>query len=371
MKNQVLKLMVLITLMITVQIIAGCQVVKPIRIGFVSGLSGANSEVGVASRNAVELLVEQVNGKGGINGRLLELLIRDDENNLDRVRQVDQELIDAGVIAIIGHDMSYKAPVALETIGEQSVIMISPTISDDALSGKKDQFFRTIPKSIEQGIALAKQAMDRDGMKTPAIVYDAKNMPYADGVKRGFEDTAGVKLKQYEVLEDVTDAVGPIIEDGLKGDFDALVMVLNSKDAAFIAQKLYIAKCNVVLYSSNWAMTDDVIAFSGAAIEGVRFVSMVDLESQYGPFLSFKQAYEAKYKKAPNFAAINAYEAGELLVQALQESNRANALTIQAYLNDNRDYDTIQGEIELDVYGDRIGNAWIYTVEAGRFIKLK
>jgi len=106
--------------------LSGCQRPAPIKIGFSAGLSGANSEVGVGARNAVELMVEQVNKDGGINGRDVELIIKDDENDLAKVALIDQSFIDEGVLIIIGHDMSSKLATSLEVIKEQNVLMISP-----------------------------------------------------------------------------------------------------------------------------------------------------------------------------------------------------------------------------------------------------
>jgi len=78
----------------------------PIKIGLAINLSGRGGEAGEHIRDGALLAIEDVNNSGGINGRLLELLIRDDQNSDEGIRKADESLINEGVVAIIGHSYS-------------------------------------------------------------------------------------------------------------------------------------------------------------------------------------------------------------------------------------------------------------------------
>ncbi len=93
-----------------------CTSRQPLKIGFVGGLTGRTSQLGILARNGVELAVEEANRAGGVRGRLLKLLIRDDQNDHATAVRVDRELMDEGVLAIIGHVTSSMAEAALEAI---------------------------------------------------------------------------------------------------------------------------------------------------------------------------------------------------------------------------------------------------------------
>ena len=78
----------------------------PIKIGLSINLSGRGGEAGEQIRDGALLAVEAVNSAGGIKGRPLELLIRDDKNNAEGVKKADESLMNEDVVAIIGHSSS-------------------------------------------------------------------------------------------------------------------------------------------------------------------------------------------------------------------------------------------------------------------------
>ena len=86
----------------TTLLLTGCGEKEPIRLGFIAGTSGRVADLGISGKNGTQLAVDLANQKGGIDGRKIELLARDDEQNADVARQRYQELIDAKVRAVIG-----------------------------------------------------------------------------------------------------------------------------------------------------------------------------------------------------------------------------------------------------------------------------
>ncbi len=104
----------------------GCSRNDPVKIGMVAGLSGRMSQLGVSARNAVQLAVAQANEEGGINGRQIELIIRDNQGDPVLCGQAIRELADLGVAGIIGPLMSKMATSVLETIEKKPVVVISP-----------------------------------------------------------------------------------------------------------------------------------------------------------------------------------------------------------------------------------------------------
>lgn len=92
-------LIVVITLGI---LLVGCGAKRSFRIGFIATLSGRVAYMGIAGRDAVQLAVDQCNDTGGIHGRRVELIIKDDQQRDDVAVKVVQALTNADVDAIIG-----------------------------------------------------------------------------------------------------------------------------------------------------------------------------------------------------------------------------------------------------------------------------
>ena len=155
-------------------IVFGCGDNEPIKIGFVAGITGRTSELGISERAGVMLAVAEVNASGGIKGRPIELIVKDDQNDTKTALEVDQELIERGVVAIIGHATSTMTKAVVPLVNQSKILMISPTASTTDLSGMDDFLIRITPLSDAEMSALAELANNRD-IKTIAIIYDFSN----------------------------------------------------------------------------------------------------------------------------------------------------------------------------------------------------
>lgn len=122
----------------------GCFKKKPVKIGFIGGLTGRVADLGTSGRDGVLLAVEEQNGKGGINGSPIELIIKNDRHDAETAKKVAMKLIDEGVTAVIGNMTSSMSVVTVPLINEHKVLMISPTTSTNSLTGQD----RTITSSV-------------------------------------------------------------------------------------------------------------------------------------------------------------------------------------------------------------------------------
>src|ERR1700746_2706945 len=76
---------------------------EPIRIAFASSLSGPSAPFGTASLVAAQLAIDEVNAKGGVNGRPIELVPFDDASSPETARANVQAIADSPCVAVLGH----------------------------------------------------------------------------------------------------------------------------------------------------------------------------------------------------------------------------------------------------------------------------
>ena len=144
--NSWVRLILVVLLIVTLGFFAnGCMIKRPILIGFAAQLTGIQAELGVQERNGVQMAVETINATGGVAGRKIELVIRDDRGIPEKAQAADRELIKAGVLAIIGHATSAQTQAGLEVTNPAKVVLLGPTVSTLELSGLDDYFFRIYP----------------------------------------------------------------------------------------------------------------------------------------------------------------------------------------------------------------------------------
>jgi branched-chain amino acid transport system substrate-binding protein len=163
-----------------------CAQKEPIRVGFVAELTGRQADLGVQERNAAQLAVEKINAAGGVAGRPIELVVRDDRGTSEGAQAGDRELIADRVVAIIGHATSGQTIAALPVTETAAMVLISPTSSTPKLSGLKDRFFRVCADIAGAARALAQHVYQRRRVTRLAVLYDTDNSPYTESYWTAF-----------------------------------------------------------------------------------------------------------------------------------------------------------------------------------------
>ena len=168
-------------------VFAGCAPGKPLRIGFLGGLTGRVSDLGIGGRNGTQLAVDDLNAAGGIDGLLFELLGRDDEQNIALSRTRLQELFDSGVVWVVGPMTSPVAASILPLANERAVPLISPLAGAPEFSGRKDAFFRVVASSVVSAQQMA-DAMLKRGLRRLVTVSDLRNAVFTQGWARALSE---------------------------------------------------------------------------------------------------------------------------------------------------------------------------------------
>ena len=348
----------------------GCKKKEnPIKVGFVGGLTGRLSDLGTEGRNGVILAVEKINSSGGINGRPVKLITKDDKQNAEVTLRVDRELVDEGVVAIIGHMTSTMSMVALPFVNKQKILMISPTTSSNELMGIDDYFIRVIPPNKSETDHLARHAFNVMGLKKMAAIYDLSNRAnteeHFNNFKEEFEGLGG-KINHLETFSsgksmDFVKATDSL----LKQDPDGVLIATGAPDVAMISQRIRMNGSKVPIFSCGWAMTAALIHDGGPAVEGVVFSQLFDRESRQKTYLEFKKRFEERFGEAPNFAAAHGYEAALALFKAL--SKNADPQELKATILQQNTIEGLQGDFKVDKYGDPQRKRLLITVKNGQF----
>ena len=350
--------------------IAGCEKgEKPIKLGFSGVLTGRLSDLGTAGRNGVILAVEQVNAEGGINGRAVELIIRDDRQDKEEALRIDRELIDEGVVAIIGHMTSAMSMAAIPLLNKEKILLVSPTTSTNKLTGIDDYFIRVMPPNSAETDHLARYAFKEMGARKIAAICDLSNKAYSEefinNFRREFEHLGGkvILVEQFTSGKE-TDFV-KLTDSLIRSNPDAVLLVAGALDAAMICQHVRMISSKVLIVSCGWAMTDDFIQHGGPAVEGVVFSQLLNSKSQDKTYLTFKRQFSERFGEEPGFPAIHGYEAARVLFKALSKSYNPEELKATVLQQDT--FEGVQGDFKVDKNGDPQRERFLIKVEAGQF----
>lgn len=170
----------------------------PIKIGVSFPMTGDAAVYGEPGRNVVQLAVEEINSNGGINGRMLKIVLEDDKCNGKDAANAAQKLINVDKVQAIIGSLCSSASLAIVPIAEQAkVAMVSPGSTNPKLTGISQYFFRIIPSDASQG-SLDAEVSNKKGFKTVAFLVENKDYPLGvyEAFNKRFTELGGKTIKE-------------------------------------------------------------------------------------------------------------------------------------------------------------------------------
>lgn len=362
----------LLALVCIALLLNGCER-EPIRIGFVGGMSGRVADLGVGGRNGALLAVEERNARGGVNGRPVELIIRDDEQNGETARKVTRELAESNVEALIGPMTSSVALAIVPIVNGARLVTVSPTVTTTQLSGVDDYFLRVLPDTSTYAPKSALFHLKKSGLRRAALVYDTGNSSYTAswlaGFRKSFESRGGRIVASRPFTSGENIAFSPIVRDLLRHDPDLVVLVCNAVDAALLCQQIRKLDRRVTITVSEWGSTERFIELGGAAVEGVYFAQFLNHGDGTPRYRSFLASYRTRFGQDPGFPGLAGYDAATVVLDAL--AARKGGASLKDTIVSVGSYQGVQRNIVLDRFGDVRSTTFITVVKNGRFITLE
>lgn len=352
-------------------VLAGCDANEPIKIGFVGGLSGRSTDIGLPSRNAVQMAVEALNRSGGLDGRPVELLVQDDADEPDVAARAVRTLVEAGVVAIIGPNTSSTAAGMLPVVNELGIVTISPTASSLVLAGIDDFLFRINWTTRDNARIYARHHVEL-GVRRVAAAIDAHNSVFSESWLKQFRE-------QFEkhggrvVATDRFDARQPrgysdTARRLLDSDAEAVLLIANSVDTAQLAQQIRKLDPDIRLVAAEWAASERLLQLGGTAIEGLELVQSYDRNDQSERYQSFLNTYRERFNQEPGYSSIAAHDAATLLFAGLVESGGRPGQPLRQSLLNLPPQPGLQQSLRFNEYGDARRQAFFMVVRDGRFV---
>lgn len=150
-----------------------------LRVGFIAGLSGKFADLGTGGRNGAMLAVEQRNARGGIRGRQVELVYRDDRQDPVLARKAINELADEKLVAVIGPMTSSMATAIVPEANRRGLLLMGGSVTTTALSGQDDFFFRVMGDTRLPATNAARYHLGKLGVHRVAAIIDTSNRDHS------------------------------------------------------------------------------------------------------------------------------------------------------------------------------------------------
>jgi branched-chain amino acid transport system substrate-binding protein len=334
--------------------VVACSGSQPITVG----LAGAfDDPIGRPMMLGAQLAVDEINAAGGVKGRPLTLLERNDYGNADSAVKVANQLYASDAVAVIGHLFSGTTLVAAPVYngGDNPIVSISPSSSAPEVSQAGPWTFRVCPSDNEHGLALARWIRERLGLVRGTVLY--LDDPYGRGVRQRFaaEFTrrGGEIMAQSPYLGTEPDVSAYLDRMAKDGRSQFIVDAGNRSEAEAILRQAHARGMNVPLLGADGL---EGIEQAGDLAEGVYETLAYLPQLETAANQRFVRAYKAKYpaEPPPNQPAAASYDAMHILAQVIARSgaSRRRIRDGLQQVNLQHPYDGVTGRIAFDSLGD-------------------
>jgi branched-chain amino acid transport system substrate-binding protein len=355
-------------------LLLGCPAPAPITVGFEGGISGRGADLGISARDAVQLAVELRNQGGGVAGHKVRLVIKDDEQRAAVAERVARELVDEGAVAIVGPITSTMAKAVLPIAVQSGVVVISSSATSDELTGKDDPLFRVNMSAGDAATQIARfHLQEKRPLRRLVAAYDLSNRSYTeswlDAFRRTFVAGGGQVLQAVGFASSGDTAFLQVARDVLAIPADGIVISANSMDTAMLCQQIRKLGSELPIIASGWAGTERLLELGGRSVEGVMLAQNFDRDSTAPRYAAFRRAYLERFHREPGFSGTLAYDAANVLLDAL--ARQQDPTKLKAAILAQRRFDGLQDPIVFDEFGDVQRTMYMTVVRNGKFVVIR
>ncbi len=300
---------------------------EPIKIGGIFDLSGPGSALGQPEAETAEMLQEQINADGGINGRPIEILIRDTKGDEVEGLTVTRELIEKeNVVAIVGPSRSGTTMAVIEMIESSEIPLVSCAAARAITDPVKKWVFNT-PQTDEDAVAKIFEYCNANGIAKVAAITASDGFGI-EGLKQIEElaPTSNIEVVAKEEFsdtdKDMTTQLTKIKDSGA----EAMICWGIGPSPSLVAKQANELDLGMPVIMSHGVANRRFIEGAGAGAEGVILPAgkllvanqLPDDDPQKELLLEYASAFEEKYDKPADTFGGHAWDAIMLVVNAIE-----------------------------------------------------
>jgi branched-chain amino acid transport system substrate-binding protein len=343
-----------------------------VKIGHVAPLTGGIAHLGKDNENGARLAVDEINAAGGIDAGgtkiKLELVAEDDKADPKEGTLAAQKLVDAGVVAVVGHLNSGTSIPASKIYSDASVTQISPSATNPKLTeqGFKTTF-RVVANDNQQGAVLANFAANEMKGKTIAIIDDrtAYGQGLADVVERVAKEK-GMKVVAREFTNDKATDFNAILTKVRGAKPDVVMYGGMDATAAPMAKQMKQLGIKAPLLAGDGVCSPEFIKLAGDAA-GILSCSMAgEAVEKMAKGADFVAKYKAKFNQDVQIYSPYSYDAVFVIADAIKRAGKADRAAITAAMPATS-HTGVTGTIAFDEKGDiKNGAISMFNVKEGK-----
>jgi branched-chain amino acid transport system substrate-binding protein len=346
----------------------GCNKNKEVVIGGVAPLTGEAATFGVSTKNGYDLAVAEWNAKGGVLGKQVKLVFADDKGDPAEGATVYTKLIEQDkACAIVGTVMSKVSLAGAPICQAAKIPMIATASTNPKVTDVGNFVFRACFIDPFQGTVGAKFAFDDLKAKKAACLFDVGN-DYTKGLSEFFKTkftALGGEVVGFEGHATGTSDFKAQLTKVLAAKPDVLYISDYYSDVAIMAKQARELGFKGPMIGGDGWDSPKLVEIAGPAVEGCFFTNHYAKEDKAPIVQEFVKKYTDKYKASPDALAALAYDAANIMLDAVNRAGSTDGAAIQAALT-KTDLRVVTGQVKFDEKRNPVKSAVIIEIKGGQ-----
>jgi branched-chain amino acid transport system substrate-binding protein len=349
-------------------LIAGPAVAQDTNVATVGPMTGQYAAFGEQMKRGADMAVKDINAKGGVLGKKLNLMVGDDACDPKQAVSVANQMANSKVVFVAGHYCSGSSIPASAVYAENGILQITPAstnpkLTDDAAEKGWDNVFRVCGRDDAQGRVAGKYIADHYKGKAVAILNDksAYGKGLADETKKAM-NAAGLKEAMYETINQGDKDFSALISKMKQANVAVMYLGGYHTEAGLLVRQAREQGLNAQLISGDALVTEEFWKITGPAGEGTLMTFAPDPRK-----LQSAKAVLEEFKKTgydPEGYTLYTYAAMQVFAEAAAKAKSVKVEDLAKTLRANK-FDTVIGNIGFDKKGDVIGPDYVFFVWHG------
>lgn len=349
-----------------------------VKIGLMAPITGSWASEGQEMKRNVELLAQELNAKGGVGGKQVEVVVEDDGGDPRTASLAAQRLTTKGVVAVIGTYGSAVTEASQNIFEEAGIVQVANGSTAVRLTEKNlKTFFRTCPRDDEQG-KVGAAVVQKLGAKRVALLHD--NSAYSKGLAdeiNGILKKAGTNVVFFDALTPKEQDYSAILTKLRAANPEVVFFTGYYPEAGLLLKQKKQMGWNVPFIGGDAINNPDLVKIAGKdAAAGFMFLSPpVPKDLDTAEAKAYLASYQKKYGEAPqSIYGVLAGDGFRVIARAIElaKSTKADAIRT-ALVSQVKDFPGFTGKISFNDKGDRVGELYrVYKVDpSGAFVLQK
>ncbi len=305
-----------------------------VRLADVAELSGGGASVGTNWRNGIDLAIEEINAKGGILGKKLEVTHADSQSNPGVARAQVQKALDNEPYALLGPGYSGSVKVTAPLAAEAGLAQIMGGEAAELTQSGNKFLFRTSFGQQSSMPKVAKYINDDIKAKSVAIVWVNNDFG------KGGRDVISKEFARYgiKVAADLSTEAGQAdfaadVSKIKAANPDAVFIYLNEEESARILKELKRQSVTAPLIGETTLVGQKVVELAGEAANGARGHVGLTTDAPVDLVKAFREKFVKKYNYIPDHNGIKGYLAIYMIKAATEKMGKVDAKALAANLH--------------------------------------